>query len=220
MTLLPSPEFRVPIPDSRPTLWDSVPKMINRITGVILAGGKSSRMGRNKALLPMPGAAGGRPRIIDAVAQTMSALFSRVILSVNEPGAIPEVNLPEAVDRYPETGPIGAITSVLESCASGIFCVACDMPFLNPALIEALCLYDDCDAVVPVWKGRIETLHAVYSATMLPLFQDSLKQRRFRITDSFAEGHVRYIQEKEIKPFDPTGFSFKNVNTPQEYDDL
>jgi molybdopterin-guanine dinucleotide biosynthesis protein A len=194
--------------------------MITSVTGVILAGGKSSRMGRNKALLPMPGAAGGRPRIIDAVAQTMSALFSRVILSVHEAGVFPDLSLPEVVDRYPETGPIGGITSVLESGEANIFCVACDMPFLNPELIEYLCGFADCDVVVPVWRGKIETLHAVYSGSMLPHFQESLKQNRFRITDSFAEVHARYVQEPEIKPFDPAGASFRNVNTPEEYGDL
>lgn len=194
--------------------------MITGITGVILAGGKSSRMGRNKALLPMPDAAGGRPRIIDAVSQIVSSIFSRVVVSVNEKGLYPDLGFPEIVDRYPDTGPIGGITSVLESGETRIFCVACDMPFLNTGLIEYLCRFDDCDAVVPVWRGRIETLHAAYSASMLPHFQESLRQGRLRLTDTFAEVHVRYVQERELKTIDPTGASFRNINTPFEYDVL
>jgi molybdopterin-guanine dinucleotide biosynthesis protein A len=187
--------------------------VITEITGVVLAGGKSSRMGTNKALLPYQ----NRP-LIETILQIMESIFSRVIVSVNQ--TYENVTQPQIPDRYPETGPIGGITSVLESGEKRIFCVGCDMPFLNPKLIEFICTQSDCDAVIPVWRGKIEVLHAYYSSSLLPHLQQSLKENRFRITDSFGEAHVRYIQEPEIKPFDPQGSSFRNVNTPEEYREI
>lgn len=193
--------------------------MIQAITGVILAGGKSSRMGRNKALLPMPDAQDG-PRMIDRVLAVMNSLFSRVVLSVHHTGDFPGINVPEVVDRYPEAGPIGGISSVLESGETQIFCVGCDMPFLKPDLIRYICDFSDRDAVVPVWRGRPEALHSLYSIALLPYFQDAIAANRFKITDSFSEVHVKYIQDKEIKKFDPEGKSFSNINTPDDYSGL
>ncbi|HET6266255.1 MAG TPA: molybdenum cofactor guanylyltransferase [Acidobacteriota bacterium] len=190
--------------------------MKDRITGLILAGGKSRRMGRDKARLPWP--PGSETRLIDSVIGKMSGVFDRLVLSVQSEDAFPEINLPKVVDRYPETGPLGGIASAFESGETAFFCVACDMPFLNPELIRFLCGFQDCDAVVPVWHGRIESLHAFYSATLLPQFQRALGQGRFRITESFGEGHVKYIHEAEVRHFDPGGQSFRNINTPDEYE--
>src|SRR5262245_31299695 len=99
--------------------------MIDSITAVILAGGKSSRMGQNKALLLIEG-----KTLIERIRELLSKIFSQVVVSTASQNAYPRLELPEVVDRYPETGPLGAITSVLESGLSPIFCVACDMPFL------------------------------------------------------------------------------------------
>lgn len=186
--------------------------MIENITGLILAGGKSTRMGTNKALLPFRGKA-----LIETVVDSMAALFSNVVLSVHEPKAYPDISIPEIVDHYPETGPMGALASVFESGKSRVFCVACDMPFLNPGLIEYMCLLADCDAVIPVWKGRIEVMHAIYGSNLLPTFQQCLQEGRWKVTDAFTEAHVRYIQEQEIKRFDGDGSSFRNLNTPDDY---
>ena len=75
------------------------------------------------------------------------------------------------------------------------------MPFLNRDLIQYQCTFDDCDAVVPVWKGRPEVLHAVYDQEFIPEFQKSLNEMRFKISDSFRDAHIRYISEEEIRAF-------------------
>jgi len=186
--------------------------MIESVTGVILAGGKSTRMGQNKALLPFQGST-----LIESVVRTLSTIFSRIVLSVQADNVFPNLSIPKVVDRYTETGPLGGITSVLETGEARIFCVACDMPFLNPTLIEHLCHFPVYDAVIPFWKGKVEVLHAVYSNALLPALQASLGAGRFRITDALGEAHVRYVQEEEIKQFDLEGKSFSNVNTPDEY---
>lgn len=170
-------------------------------------------MGTNKAMLPYQ----GRP-LIESILEKMESIFARVIVSVHQ--AYFNVIQSQIPDRYPETGPIGGITSVLEAGEKRIFCVGCDMPFLNTQLIEFICAEADCDAVIPVWRGKIEVLHAYYANSLLPHFQQSIKENRFRITDSFAEGHVRYIQEPEIRPIDPQGLSFRNVNTPEEFREI
>jgi molybdopterin-guanine dinucleotide biosynthesis protein A len=192
--------------------------MMDQVTGVILAGGKSRRMGRDKAQLPWP--AGSGTRLIDAVISKMAGVFDRLVLSVQNEDAFPEIKVLKVIDRYPDTGPLGGIASVLESGETAIFCVACDMPLLNPDLIRFLCGFRDCDAVLPVWRGRIETLHALYSSALLPQFQRALSQGRFRIADSLGEGHVKYVQDAQVQGFDPEGLSFRNVNTPDDYDQI
>ena len=189
--------------------------MIQSVTGVVLAGGKSSRMGRNKALLPF-----GAGTLLESVIAKVQTVFERVVLSVHEEGAYPQITLPQVADRYPETGPMGAIASLLDAGESRIFCVACDMPFLNASLIEYLCSFTDCDAVVPVWRGRMESLHALYSDALLPAFQALLRENRFKVADALLEAHVRYVGEEEIRKIDARGDSFRNVNTPREFEEL
>jgi len=186
--------------------------MIEGITGVALAGGKSRRMGRNKALLTFEG-----KTLVQRCAGTLSEMFSRVVISVNQQELFPDLHMPQIVDHYKETGPIGGITSVLESGETRIFCAACDMPFLNKNLIEYLCSFTDNEAVIPVWKGRPEVLHATYSDALLPRFQFALQQGKFRITDALAKAGIRYVEEEEIRKLDPSGLSFKNVNTPTDF---
>jgi len=189
--------------------------MIDSITGVVLAGGKSTRMGLNKAQMPYRDRA-----LIEFPIETLGRVFSRVILSVHRQEDYSELALSRIQDRYDETGPLGGITSVLETGIARIFCVACDMPFLNTDLIEYLCGITDCDAVLPVWENRPETLHAVYSQTLLPLFQQALKSGNYRLTDALSGAHVRYIQKDTIVRLDPRGDSFRNVNTPFDFQEL
>jgi molybdopterin-guanine dinucleotide biosynthesis protein A len=186
--------------------------MIESITAVILAGGKSSRMGANKALLPINGVP-----LIELIHKRLSVIFSKIILSTASSNSFVELGLTEIVDRYPETGPLGAITSVLESGESKIFCVACDMPFLNLELIQYQCKFEDCDAVVPVWHDRPEVLHSLYDRNLLPEFQKGLKEMRLKVSDSFRDAHIRYLSEEEIKNFDSNGLSFRNINAPEDY---
>lgn len=186
--------------------------MITNATAVLLAGGKSSRMGQNKALLSFQ----DRP-LIESVIQKLTGIFSRVVLSVNQPDAFPQFSLPRIVDHYLEIGPMGGIASVLESGEKNIFCVACDMPFLNAALIEYICRLEKYDAVIPVWRDKPEVLHARYSCSLLPAFQFCLKEKLYKITDAVEESQVMYLLQPEIAKFDPEGKSFRNINTPADY---
>jgi molybdopterin-guanine dinucleotide biosynthesis protein A len=186
--------------------------MIDTVTGVVLAGGKSTRMGTNKALLVLNG-----ETLVERCRETLSKIFKRVIISVNKEEPFQNLPEPKIMDRYQETGPLGGITSVLESGESRIFCVACDMPALNRELIDYMCRFTEYDAVIPLWNRRAEVLHAVYSGSLMATFQFALGENRFRITDALTQAKVRYVQMDEIKRFDPSGLSFRNINTPEDY---
>jgi molybdopterin-guanine dinucleotide biosynthesis protein A len=188
-------------------------KGTKRITGVVLAGGKSTRMGRDKALLPYQG-----KHLIDAPIEKLQLIFSSVVLSVRNSADFADYSLPKIEDRYPEIGPIGGITSVLQSGVKRAFFVACDMPFLNEELIEFLCGFDDADSVIPVWKGRPEVLHSIYSEAVIPHLEEAISKKRYKITDALKNVAVRYIKEEEIRQFDSLGNSFRNVNTPSDYE--
>ena len=189
--------------------------MIDSVTGVILTGGKSSRMGKNKALLPYNG-----KRLMDAPIEILTRIFSKVILSVRDPLDYADDALPQIPDQHADIGPMGGICSVLKSGHKRIFCVACDMPFLNEALIAHLCDFTEFDAVIPVWEKREEMLHAVYSDSLVPIFEQAILSRRYKLTHVLASARVRYIEQNEIRQFDPLGKSFKNVNTPDDYEKL
>ncbi|MCI0447331.1 molybdenum cofactor guanylyltransferase [bacterium] len=190
--------------------------MIDSITAVILAGGKSSRMGQNKALLPIEG-----KTLIERIGEILSAIFSKIVLSTASQNAFPQLQLPEVVDRYPQTGPLGGITSVLESGLSEIFCVGCDMPFLNQNLIEYQCSISHCcDAIIPVWNNHPQVLHGLYRKNLLPAFHNGLNEEQYKITDWLEEAEVCYLLEDEIRRYDPAGLSFRNINTPDDYKSL
>lgn len=190
--------------------------MIDSVTAVILAGGKSTRMGQNKALLLFD----GKP-LIEQIRELLTKIFSRIVLSTASKDSFPQLELPEVVDRYPETGPLGGITTVLESGLSPIFCVACDMPFLTPKLIEYQCgITACCDAVIPVWNNHPQVLHGLYSKNLLPAFHHGLNAQQYKITDWLEEAEVCYLLEDEIRRYDPSGLSFRNINTPDDYQSL
>jgi molybdopterin-guanine dinucleotide biosynthesis protein A len=189
--------------------------MIENITGVVLAGGKSTRMGREKALLPYRG-----KNLIDAPIETLSAVFSNVVLSVKDSNDLPQYSRGKIVDQHTSIGPIGGITSVLKILNQKIFCAACDMPFLNQALIEFICSVADADAVIPIWQGRPEVLHALYSPALIPSLENAIVAGRYKITDALGNSNIRFIEEEAIKKFDPTGASFQNVNTLSDYEKM
>lgn len=189
--------------------------MIHSVTAVILAGGKSTRMGTDKAFLPFRG-----KHLIDTPIEILTSIFSNVILSVRDPNDYSGYALPKVADLYESIGPMGGICSVLKSGYSQVFCVACDMPYLNAPLITHLCNDPGYDAVIPVFRGREEVLHAIYSDRLIPHFEEAIRSKRYKITDALISARVQLISEDEIRRFDPDGRSFQNVNTPADYEKL
>ena len=190
---------------------------IKGVTGVILAGGKSSRFGKNKALVEIDGT-----RLIDRIAQRMGSIFERLIIISNTPEEYRYLHLPIYVDLIKGLGPIGGIYTGLEAIhdKAGFF-VACDMPSLNESLIRYIIeVREDYDAVVPRIRELMEPLHALYAKTCLPVMRTLIRSGNYQTMAAFQMIRVRYVDEKEIRAFDPQLKSFLNINRPDELPDI
>ena len=188
---------------------------IDGITGIILAGGESRRMGSNKALLKI-----GDTPLIETVYRTMAELFHEVIIVTNTPeqyGFIPCRTVP---DIHPGAGSIAGLQAGLAASNTGrIFIAACDMPTLAPELVRRLCSTTEaCDAVVAVNSdGFREPLHAVYDRSCLTEIQNLLDQGDKSILLLLDRIRTRQIEWKEISGIAGAQESFCNLNTPREY---
>lgn len=183
------------------------------ITGVVQAGGKSRRMGRDKALLEL----GGQTLLARAVA-TLRRITPDVLV-VGPPARQHHAAGARVVpDAYPESGPLGGIaTALLAAATARVAVVACDMPFLNAELLAYLASLDpDADAVVPRMEGQPEPLHAVYARASLPVMQEQLAAGDLRVANFLARVRVRYVEEPELRAVDPDLRSFFNINTPAD----
>lgn len=180
--------------------------------GVILAGGESRRMGRPKALLRV-----GESTLIEAVIGRLRGACSEILIITNTPELYRHLRLRMVPDALPgRQSLVGIFTGVLHMGGPAFVC-ACDMPFLNPALIRHLgSLADGVDVVIPRHGGDYEPLHAVYTPACLEPIRRSV-QRRERNTGFLQEVKVRVVEVEEIRRFDPDLRSFVNVNTPEDY---
>jgi molybdopterin-guanine dinucleotide biosynthesis protein A len=188
-----------------------------KITGIILAGGKNLRMGRNKAFLEINGR-----RIIDRTKSLFLEIFDEVLLVTNSPLDYLDLNLRTVADLIPEKGSLGGIyTGLFHSSHTHAFVAACDMPFLNPGLIGRLIqLAPDHDIVIPKTEDGLQPLHAVYSQRCLPFMEELLRQENLKIIDFFQKVKKREVPPEEILPFDPRLSSFRNVNTPEDLEEI
>ena len=186
-------------------------------TGVILAGGMSRRLGRNKVLVPV----GGEP-LISRVSNRLSQVADRMMVVVNNPQRAAEIDLPDdvriVVDLHPGRATLGGIfTGLSEADTNWSIVVACDMPFLNPRLLRSLLEHRrGYDAVVPMVDGYPEPTHAAYSKNCLPAIERRLLANDLKIARFFDEVQVHYPSNELIAGIDPEGLSFFNINTQQD----
>lgn len=189
------------------------------ISAVILAGGQSRRLGRDKAVEPI----GGLPlirRVIERVEQVASEVLV-VVADSSRGGELPlDPRHRVVLDHYPGTGSLGGIFSGLKAASnSWVIAVACDMPFLNLSLIgRMLALRERMDVVVPLIDGRPEPTHALYSKACLPFIEPKLLERQLKISGFYDQARVHYVPEEEVASMDPQFLSFFNVNTPEDLD--
>jgi len=184
------------------------------VTGVILAGGSSSRMGSNKALLPYRGG-----RFIEAIHRQLAELFDEVLLVTNTPEQFSFLPCRKVADIYPGTGALAGLHAGLQGSHGGhIFAVACDMPYLNSALIRRItALRNAADVVIPHGDKGSEPLHALYGRACLAPMEQALLAGRKRIVSFFPEVRVAHISRDDVAALDPDFASFRNINTPDEY---
>ncbi len=185
------------------------------VTAAILAGGSSSRMGTNKALLEVDGAP-----IITRTYQTLARLFHEVIIVTNSPEEYAFLPCRTVPDIYPGFGSIAGLHSALaHSATERTFVTACDMPFVDPAIIRYLCELQQSgfDAVIPFSAGGQEPLHAVYSSECKTVFEHAIQSDQRKILDILARLKTRLVPWDEIQRVSGSMTSFLNVNTPEEY---
>ena len=184
------------------------------VTGVILAGGKSSRMGKNKALLEI-----GGERIIDKAVSLFKSLFKEVILVTNTPEEYAGHDVKVVTDIFPGKGSLGGIyTGLVYASCDYSFIASCDMPFLKRELIEYLInIKNGFDVVVPKLRTGHEPLHAVYSRRCLKPIEALIKKDDLRIIGFYPEVRVKEVSEDELAPFNSEPSPFININTPEDY---
>jgi FdhD protein len=191
---------------------------IEDVTGFILAGGASSRMGRNKALLEVDGSP-----IITRTYRTLASLFHEVIIVTNSPHDYDFLPCRKVPDIYPDCGSIAGLHSALAySRTANSFVTACDMPFLDPAVIRYLCdiRTEGYDAVIPFSEGGQEPLHAVYSSICKDIFERAIEHGERKILDILKRVNSRLVTYDELRNVGGQAASFLNVNTPEEFDGI
>ena len=186
----------------------------SHVTAVILAGGNSTRMKSNKALLPYRG-----ERFIERIYRQLSAIFHEVILVTNTPDMYRFLPCRTVPDVFTGMGSLAGIHAGLTHSATPyIFVVACDMPDLNDALIQQLVSKAaDSDVVIPESDSGLEPLHAVYGKGCLPAMDEMLSSGKRKIVDCFDQLKINVVSRHEIAEIDPSFLSFRNINTPEEY---
>ena len=183
-------------------------------TAVILTGGKSSRMGQPKALLPFD----DEP-LIAHIIRRLGRIFAETVVVAAPDQELPPLPVALVHDQVAYQGPVSGIYHGLKAATKEVcFVTSCDAPFLNLALIShLLSQITDWDVVVPFWQERFQPLHAVYRRSVAPLLHEQLERSELRPISLYPKVRTREISEDEVRRFDPEGLSFLNMNTPQDY---
>ena len=184
------------------------------VTGIILAGGESRRMGSNKAVLEVDG-----ERMIEAVYHRMADLFEEVMLVTNNPATYDFIPCRKVVDIFPDMGPMSGIHAALQACRTPrIFVAACDMPTMNPRLVRNLCAEPGSfDSVVPETPDGLEPLHSVYAQSGFERMQKMLENDERSMLTFLKRASTRIIPRDTVARIDPGFSSFRNINTPEDY---
>lgn len=180
----------------------------------ILAGGASRRMGTTKSLLPLH----DEP-LIARIAGVLRPLFEQVIVVTTDFAVSEAASLAAIPDQHASKGPLGGVHAALEYFQQPTFCVACDLPFLNTAVIECLCakFSDDYDVLAPRVAGRMETTHAIYTTRCVPILDAEFQNERVRCAERvLAPLRVCFVEEETLRRFDTHLKFLTNLNTPEE----
>jgi len=185
--------------------------------GYVLAGGKSRRMGEDKALLPF----GGRP-LGAWVAERVRQVCGKVAV-VGDPTKYAGWGFPVARDLFADAGPLGGIHAGLSHSEADLnLVVGCDMPYLSREFLERLLEIageTEADAVVPISpEYGYEPLCAVYKPSCLARMEQALQAGRRRISEVFPELRLRTVPPAEWQPYDLQGRLFQNLNTREDYE--
>ncbi len=182
-------------------------------SGVVLAGGRSRRLGVNKAFVTVGGVA-----LIERVLGQLSQVCDDMIIVTQDPATYEGLGASVIEDTWPGAGSLGGIYTGLQAARhERAVVVGCDMPFLDVRLLRYMILLSaDYDVVIPREDSLLEPLHAVYSKACLQPIEDLLRAGERRIIGFLDRVRVRYVEPAETQVFDPSQISFFNINTPED----
>ncbi len=188
------------------------------VTGAILTGGESRRMGRDKATLEFE----GEPIVKKAV-RLFKSIFCHVIVVNKEPGRFGDLGCEEVADLFPERGAMVGVLTALAAAKTGyVFVAACDMPFLKRKLIDlTLSKGRQFSVVLPRIRGKGNPLHALYTKSCYDEMASFMKKEGKSLNafiGSLPSEKVGYILEEEIRVIDPEALALFNMNTPDDYE--
>ncbi len=184
---------------------------------VIQAGGESSRMGQDKALIPFL----GKP-LIERVIERVRPIADETLITTNLPAGFRYLEIPLVPDEMPGRGALGGLYTALKAARHPLVAVvACDMPFANPEILAKCRLIlnkKNIDAVIPKSEFGLEPLHAVYRQnSCLPAVKNAIEADKWRMVAWHDDVHIDFISQQEMISLDPQGLAFWNVNTPEEF---
>ncbi len=189
--------------------------MAEQVSAAILAGGMSTRMGQNKALLEV----GGKPIVERVLERVREVAGGDVMIIANEREPYEHLGLPIHADLLPRKGPLGGLyTALMHSGEEHTLVVSCDQPFLSVPLMSYLASQrEGYDVVVPLnsW-GYPQSMYAVYGKACIEPIRRRLDADRLKVIGFFSDVRVREVTGEEIDQFDPERLSFFNVNTPED----
>ena len=189
--------------------------MESDVTGVLLAGGKSRRMGEDKRYLVV-----GEHTLLERGLAVLRSIFQEVVVVIAQDSPALDVDARIVRDLVPDCGSLGGLyTGLTQATTPYIFMVACDMPFLDQAVISQFTSRRaSIDIVMAKLAGRLHPLHALYSARCLPVIEQMVRARQLKVQEivSCESLRVQYVTEVDLVGIDPFGRSFQNVNTPAD----
>ena len=186
---------------------------IETMNAIILAGGKSSRMGFDKAFIKLK----GRP-LIERQIKVLKSIFQKIIIVTNKPNDYKFKRVKAVKDIMAGRGALSGIyTGLIASDSFYNFVIACDMPNLNLKLIKYMLRQKGAfDVVVPHIKKGYETLFAIYSKDCIMPIYKTIISENLRIRNFFKKVNVREIKEDDVKRFGSPNILFMNINTPSD----
>jgi molybdopterin-guanine dinucleotide biosynthesis protein A len=187
------------------------------ITGLILCGGKSSRMGRPKAFLPYAGTT-----FIEHQIELARQTFEDFFLVTNDPDAFSHFGVTIVEDVISGQGPLGGILSGLLACRTPqVFVVACDMPLVDGELIRKIHSESvDCDACLLAHDHRVEPLFGIYARSCIKPIESFIASGRLKMQDLLCEISLKTVNVPEREGRDDRLPTYFNVNSPQDYSRL
>ncbi len=185
------------------------------VTGLILAGGKSRRLGQDKRFLEL----GGRT-CLERVLDVFKEIFENILVVADAAEPFKEMKVKVVVDLIPGRAALGGLYTGLHYAPSDrVFAAACDMPGLSPPAIRVVLAHaGDGDIVIPDLDGQLQPMHAVYSKACLPVLQSLVEAQALKIQDLCARPELRVyrIPKAAFQAVDPDLRSFFNINTPDD----